>query len=173
MERKNRLNNVESLLSNEDMETVTKMAEKYSMTVQELGKWLTRKESKVYRIQILLSTKECAYIERKRKKLNLTRSKYSTLCFEKMMKEELYKDIDLSQFCKRSSKAKDEGAKKERAVVSICDSNQYMRLKRFCEEYGVPVAGFLRYCALNINLTDWFWLRLNVMGRWKYELDAV
>lgn len=140
-------NSTEKILTDDDLKIITGIAEKYSITVQELGRILTRKNYNYPRLQILLNVDEVHSIDRKATSLNLSRSKYCSMCCRKVLREELYKDIDVLKAVGESGKRRE-----HRAVISFDYSSDYLEFKKLSEELGIPFSSLVRYFALTVEL---------------------
>lgn len=147
MEMENKAN--EQVLRDEDLEVIKGIAEKYRLSIQELGRILSRKNGDYPRLQILLNVDEIYSIDKKAKELNLSRSKYCSLCYKKALKEELYKNIDILKVVGESESGK---RREHRAVISFDVSSDYLEMKKLADDLGIPFSSLVRYFALNVEL---------------------
>ena len=139
----------EQVLRDEDLEVIKGIAEKYRLSIQELGRILSRKNGDYPRLQILLNIDEIYSIDKKAKELNLSRSKYCSLCYKKAMKEEFYKNIDILKVVGESESGK---RREHRAVISFDVASDYLEMKKLADDLGIPFSSLVRYFALNVEL---------------------
>lgn len=139
----------ELFLNDEDINIIEEIADKYNLTMQELGRMMSRKNGRYHRMQILFNSDEMNFIDRKTRELNISRSQYCRLCYRKALKEEIYKDIDILKVVGGSENNKQ---REYRAVISFDSSKDYLDVKKLAENLGVPVSSLMRYFALNINI---------------------
>lgn len=143
-------NDKDNVIDKSDLELIESMAEKYCITVQELGRILSRKTGSYPRLQILLNVDELHNIDRKSKKLNLSRSRYCSMCYKKALKEKLYENIDVLQAMSdvKSGKMK----RDHRAVISFDNAKDYREMKKLADDLGIPFSSLMRYFALTVKL---------------------
>lgn len=139
----------EQLLQSEDLLMIKKIADKYRLSVQELGRIISRKNGKYYRLQILLNKDEIDLIDKNAKRLKLSRSKYCTLCYKKALRENLYDNIDILKVVGESESGK---KREHRAVISFDMPSDYLEMKKLADDLGIPFSSLVRYFALNIKL---------------------
>lgn len=139
----------EQLLQVEDLKIIKKIADKYNLSLQELGRVLTRKNGKYLRLQILLNIDEINLIDERAGALKLSRSKYCTLCYKKALKENLYDNIDILRVVGESENGK---KREHRAVISFDMTSDYLEMKKLSDDLGLPFSSLVRYFALNIEL---------------------
>lgn len=142
---------MDNIISKQDMETLEKIADKYSISIQELGKIISQKERKNYlTLQIRFSDEELNILNERSRKLNIARSKYCVLCYQKAMKEHLYKDLNVLEII---GKERQQSKKTNRINISFSSNeNDYKEMKKLAEELGIKFTSLIRYFALNINL---------------------
>ena len=140
----------ESVIKNEDLKTIEMIAEKYCISIQELGRIISRRNGSYPRLQILLNVEELHSIDRKARNLNLSRTKYCSLCYRKALKDKLYENIDVLQ---AMSETKNGNMKREhRAVISFDNAKDYREMKKLADNLGIPFSSLMRYFALNVEL---------------------
>lgn len=137
----------EKVICEKDLEILNDMANKYCVTLQELGRIIARKKVTYPRLQILLNTEEMAEIDKKAKTKNLSRSKYCSLCYRKALENNDYENINIVEAVK---KQKDK--REHRAVISFNNSDEYRKLKRASQKLGIPFSCLMRYFALNVEI---------------------
>lgn len=142
--------NIECVIENEDLKIIENMAEKYCVSVQELGRIISRRNGSYPRLQILLNVEELNSIDKKAKELNLSRTKYCSLCYRKALKEKLYDDIDIIQAM--SEKQTNKLKREHRAVISFDNAKDYREMKKLADSLGIPFSSLMRYFALNVKL---------------------
>lgn len=140
----------DAFLKNDDLKIIENIAEKYCITIQELGRILARRTGVYPRLQILLNTDELNIIDSKANKLNLSRTKYCSLCYKKALKENLYENINVLQ---AMSDNKNKNLKrKHRAVISFDNAKDYRNMKKLSDDLGIPFSSLMRYFALTVNI---------------------
>lgn len=132
-------------LKAEDMKIIENMAEKYGMSVQDLGRSLL--VGKFPRVQINFTIDELQTVDSRAGRLNLTRSTYCCMCFEKAMEKNMYKSINVIDIIKRYKK----GTKKKKVAISL-PINEYDRMLKVAKDVGVPFSSLIKYFALNVKL---------------------
>lgn len=147
---KNVNTDVERVIENEDLKIIEKIAEKYCISVQELGRIISRRNGSYPRLQILLNLEELHNIDGKAKKLNLSRTKYCSLCYRKALKEKLYENIDVLQAMSETQSGKMK--REHRAVISFDNAKDYRDMKKLADNLGIPFSSLMRYFALTVEL---------------------
>lgn len=133
-----------------DLELLEKIASKYCVSLQELGRIISRKKATYPRLQILLNSDELSKIDKKAKEKKLSRSKYCSMCYKMALKKKCYENIDVIKAIGRNQ---DEKNKREyRAVISFDNADDYIEMKKLSKKLGIPCSSLMRYFALNINL---------------------
>lgn len=138
---------IEQILQEEDLNMIKKIADKYKLSIQELGRMLSRKNGQYLRLQILLNVDEINLIDKRAKAVNLSRSKYCTFCYKKALRENLYDNIDILKVVGESEKKRE-----HRAVISFDMANDYLEMKKLADDLGIPFSSLVRYFALNVVL---------------------
>lgn len=143
---------MDNVIENEDLKVIETIAEKYCISVQELGRILSRKTGSYPRLQILLNVEELHTIDRRAKKLNLSRAKYCRMCYRKALNEELYDNIDVLKVVSENQNGK---LKREhRAVISFDNAKDYRMMKKLSDELGIPFSSLMRYFCLTVDLVN-------------------
>lgn len=143
-------NEMDNVIKKGDLETIENIAEKYCITVQELGRILSRKTGSYPRLQILLNVDELHNIDRKSKKLDLSRSRYCSMCYKKALKEKLYENINVLQAMSDGESGKMK--REHRAVISFDSAKDYRDMKKLADDLGMPFSSLMRYFALTVEL---------------------
>lgn len=149
-ERIEKMNQDDKLIDKNDYETIEKIAEKYSLTIQDLGKILANKKKTFLRLQIKLTDDELAAIDRSAASLGLTRSKYCTLCYKRALDFKLYEEIDVLDSETMSKKGK--SIRKNVVAISFDNPIEYKKLKEISCKMGIPFSCMMRHFALKIEL---------------------
>lgn len=140
----------DKILDKSDMEIIEEIANKYCITVLELGRIISRKKQSYPRLQILLSKNELEIIDKKAKEKNISRSKYCSMCFKKALTNKEYENLDVMKIIARNTEGKDK--REERAVISFDNANDYKEIKRVSKSLGIPCSALIRYFTLNVEL---------------------
>lgn len=140
----------DELLEKNDLEILENIADKYCVSLQELGRIISRKKATYPRLQILLNKNELNIIDGRAKEKNLSRSKYCSICYKVAIENKYYEDIDILEVFSRNYS--NENEKREfRAVISFDKADEYKQLKKLSKELGIPSSSLMRYFALNIE----------------------
>lgn len=138
----------EPIINKEDLEVIESIASNYNLTIQELGRILSRGSMSYPKIQAVFTTDEIILIDNRAKDKNISRSKYCSLCFKKAINEKLYLNMNLLDAVKNA-----EGGKRNHKVnISFSGNNEYLALKNAADDLGLKFSSLLRYFALNVEL---------------------
>jgi hypothetical protein len=92
-------NIVNSIISNEDIAKISKIAEKYNMNVVEFGRLLGKSTSeKGVRYHVRFSPDEQMIVDEQANNMGLTRSGFCSLACNKFLKSDAYKNYDYEAF---------------------------------------------------------------------------
>lgn len=131
------------LIKEEDLKVVKALAEKYGLSVNNFAKELLKnKERKQLIIRVTLD--EVALLNKKSKRLGISRNKYGVLCFEKAVKDGAYKKINIIDVVALSKENRT-----ERIAVSFSNREELMSVAR---KLGVDASSLLRYILLTTEL---------------------
>lgn len=148
--------NRDSIITKEDLEVITKIADKYNFSLADLGKVLCRKKMSYPRFQISCNEIEYETIKSRADKYNLSMSKYCLCCFEKAIKTENIEDINFLEIFEelRKSKKEKKAGDKGRQRINVClrSNEDYLKAKEIAKKLDIPLALFVRYVALTTNL---------------------
>lgn len=145
--------NNESVIEKEDMQVIESIANKYNISVTELGRILSRKNNEcAKRFQILLTVDELHEVDKKAKSLDLSRTRYCSMCFKKGIDEELYKNINMVELTRRRNASKGEDIRSQKTPMYFADKDYYLLGKKIAKEMGVSFGSFVRWFALNVEL---------------------
>ncbi len=142
-------NQNDHVLTQNDLEIVSMIAEKYHLSIQEFGRILARKNEKYPVLQILFTDDEYNQIEEKRKSKNLSRSKYCTLCIRKALSEETYKQINVVDVLGKENRRI---SRPKRTPISFDNATEYRQAKEISGLLGMPFSSLMRYFSLNVDL---------------------
>lgn len=140
----------DKILDKSDMDIIEAIANKYYISLEELGRILARKKQSYPRLQILLSKSELNIIDKKAKEKNITRSKYCSMCFKKALHNKEYENFDVMKIIARNTESKEKRG--ERAVISFENANDYKEIKKVSKDLGIPCSTLIRYFTLNVEL---------------------
>lgn len=140
----------DELIEKKDLEILKSMADKYCVSLQELGRIISREKVTYPRLQILLNSKERNIIDSRAKEKNLSRSKYCSICYKVAIENKLYENIDILEVLSRSKNNENE-KREERAVISFDNADDYKQMKKLSKELGIPCSSLMRYFSLNIE----------------------
>lgn len=138
---------INEIVDKKDYEAISKIAAKYSMSVEAFCRLLSKKfNAKQLASQVRFSPEEIQKVDNRASKIGVNRSKYCRLCYKKALKDELYKNFEILD-AMRSPIKRD-------VVVNISfdDAEEFKEMKALAKKFSVPFANLLRYFSLNIEL---------------------
>lgn len=145
------MNNIKTkILSKSDYDMICIMAKKYSMSVEDFGKLLSKKVDKNIRHQIRFNANEIKLIDTKAGNLNMTRSEYCRRCYMKAIENKSYMSMNI-----RDLKENTYGGKIVRDIrvsLSFDDAEQYKEMRKIAKEFSLQFSTLIRYFALTIEL---------------------
>lgn len=149
--------NIKKLIDEKDFQEIEKIANKYNMTVIELGKLLTIKDdNKPFYKQIRLTEEELTNIDEKAKNFGITRNEYIIRCQMKAIKNNEQLNLDIRKINKKTyagpvNKNK-ENIRNRQVNVYFRDLELYENIRITAKKLSVKVSSLIREWSLTINL---------------------
>lgn len=149
--------NIKKLIDEKDFQEIEKIANKYNMTVIELGKLLTiQNDNKPFYKQIRLTEEELTNIDEKAKNFGITRNEYIIRCQIKAIKNNEQLNLDIRKINKKTyagpvSKNK-ENIRNRQVNVYFKDLELYENIRITAKKLSVKVSSLIREWSLTINL---------------------
>lgn len=132
------------IISKVDYLTISEIANRYSMSVEDFGKLLSKKDESSLRHQIRFSEDELRIIDKEASKLKLTRSKYCRMSYLKVLQDGSYMNLDIKYIKDQSYNVK----RDMRVAVSFDNANDYKDMRALARKFSLPFASLMRYLAL-------------------------
>lgn len=140
------MNNIK--FSEEDVNVIKEMAEKYKVSVQSLCKLVSKSTNDQIVIQVRFSEKELEKINTKSEKYKMNRSKFCRECCKKAIETNYISKINVVDI------ATEKGKDKKPFVINISFPNidDYRKFESVACDHDIKIGTLLRYLVLNIEL---------------------
>lgn len=141
----------ERLLSDKDLEQIKAIANKYNMSMADLGKMLSRRKMTLPRFQITCTDEEYEIIKRKADEKVLSLSQYCQKNFSIAIMPENIEKLNLMEIYTEFRKSKAKRVDRKRITVILNDNDEFVKVKEISKKWNIPLSSFMRYVALNCN----------------------
>lgn len=136
-----------------DLIIIDNIAKKYKLTLQELGKIISKNTEKRLRLQVLLSLEELYYLDKMAKLKGVSRGQYCYACCQEAINNNLLQNDKMNLVELIGKREEDCIERKEhRVMVTLNKVRDYAMIKRFSDEMGVPMSKVVRYILSNISI---------------------
>lgn len=142
--------NYQEILSEKEIEILTGIASMHNLDLNELGKLLSKKDSKTISISIRYSADEVRIIDERADKLRIKRSDYIKRCIVKAISDKEYMNINLREL--KENTYKNEIKRDIRVPVRINNIDEYMKLLQVTKSLSMQMSSLIRDFSLSINL---------------------
>lgn len=139
------------IINSEDMKIIRSLAAKYKLSVADFGRVISQQGNMNYGRQIRLSDDEFAIISSKAKSTGLAVGRYCELSCKKFLENFTPEKINPDLF--KSNKLRSVRRNK-RIRVSIINKRVEHELMQIATLYSISLSSLVRFCSLNIDLTD-------------------
>lgn len=134
----------------EDMASVKKIAEKYKISVKELGKVLSNQKTNYTSKQIRFSEEEIVQIDKKIENLDINRSEYIMRCVNKALKEKYYMKMNIKEL--KIGTYKVDNIRNVRINIYFKNPQLCEDLEIIAKKFSLHVSTLIRTFALNVEL---------------------
>lgn len=139
------------LLEENDLKDISKIADKYSMSLKELGQLIIKGEEGNYiRKHIRFGADEITEIDRRAGELNMERNDYIRRCYLKALEDELYMNMDIKQLKKDTYKGTE--VRNIRVAVYFKNPDEYTKLSAIAKKFSMQFSTLIRHFALCVKL---------------------
>lgn len=132
----------DKLISHKDMASIKNLAEKYNMSVADLGRSIVRQAEGNSSRQIRVTDEEYDMISLKAKAHGVSKSRWCSLACSDFVNGSAKTDIFFSDFDSEKS------VRNKRIAVAIRNQQEETELMNVSIRYSIKISTLIRYCAL-------------------------
>lgn len=142
--------NYKDILSDKEICILKKIASTHNLDLEELGKLMSKKDSKNITINIRYSAAEVRIVDERADELRMKRSEYIKRCIVKAISDKEYMNINLREL--KENTYKSEIKRDIRVAVRISNLDEYMKLLQVTKSLSMQMSSLIRDFSLSIKL---------------------